>query len=78
MKNRFICAEEVVQELSVSKPYAYKEWKTYKYDSVAISGVEICEANSQSLYLQVPHENGVANIVTLHGQAGVVSGVDQE
>ena len=24
MKNRFICAEEVVQELSVSKPYAYK------------------------------------------------------
>lgn len=54
-----------------------KEWKTYKYDSVAISGVEICEANSQSLYLQVPHENGVANIVTLHGQAGVVSGVDQ-
>lgn len=54
-----------------------KEWKTYKYDSVAISGVEICEANSQSLYVQVPHENGVANIVTLHGQAGVVSGVDQ-
>lgn len=54
-----------------------KEWTTYKYDSVAISGVEICEANSQSLYQQVPHENGVANIVTLHGQAGVVSGVDQ-
>lgn len=24
MKNRFICAEEVAQELSVSKPYAYK------------------------------------------------------
>lgn len=48
-----------------------KEWTTYKYDSVAISGVEICEANSQSLYLQVPHENGVVNIVTLHGQVGV-------
>ena len=57
--------------------FTTEEWKTYKYDSVAISGVEICEANSQSLYLQVPHENGVANIVTLHGQAGVVSGVDQ-
>ena len=54
-----------------------KEWTTYKYDSVAISGVEICEANSESLYLQVPYENGVANIVTLHGQAGAVSGVDQ-
>ena len=24
MNNRFICAEEVAQELSVSKPYAYK------------------------------------------------------
>ena len=24
MKNRFICAEEVAQELSVSKPSAYK------------------------------------------------------
>ena len=24
MKYRFICAEEVAQELSVSKPYAYK------------------------------------------------------
>ena len=24
MKNRFICAEEVARELSVSKPYAYK------------------------------------------------------
>ena len=24
MKNRFICAEEVAQELSVSNPYAYK------------------------------------------------------
>lgn len=31
----------------------------------------------QSLYLQVPHENGVVNIVTLHGQVGVVSGVGQ-
>ena len=24
MKNRFICAEEVAQQLTVSKPYAYK------------------------------------------------------
>ena len=24
MDNKFICAEEVAQELSVSKPYAYK------------------------------------------------------
>lgn len=24
MNNKFVCAEEVAQELSVSKPYAYK------------------------------------------------------
>ena len=24
MNNKFICAEEVAQELNVSKPYAYK------------------------------------------------------
>ena len=24
MKNRFICVEELAQEISVSKPYAYK------------------------------------------------------
>lgn len=27
MNNKFICAEEVAQELSVSKPYAYKPIK---------------------------------------------------
>lgn len=54
-----------------------KEWITYKYDSVAVSGVEICEANSHSLYLQVPHKDGAVNIVTLHGQVGSVSGIDK-
>lgn len=54
-----------------------KEWTTYIYDSVAVSGVEICETNSHSLYLQVPHKDGAVNIVTLHGQVGVVSGVDK-
>ena len=54
-----------------------KEWITYKYDSVAVSGVEICEANSHSLYLQVPHKDGAVNIVTLHGQIGSVSGIDK-
>ena len=42
MKNRFICAEEVAQELSVSKPYAYKlirqlnkELKSMGYHTIA-------------------------------------------
>lgn len=54
-----------------------KEWTTYEYDNVTISGVEICEANANSLYSQIPHKDGTVNIVTLHGQAGTVSGVDQ-
>ena len=40
MKNRFICAEEVAQELSVSKPYAYKlirQSVIYSYVSAAIT-----------------------------------------
>ena len=41
-----------------------KEWATYEYDGVAISGIEICEANAHSLYLNIPHKNGVINIVT--------------
>lgn len=54
-----------------------KEWGTYAYDGVTISGIEISEANANSLYRNVPHYDGVANIVTLHGQVGTTSGVDQ-
>ena len=54
-----------------------KEWTTYKYDSVVVSGVEICEANAHSLYSQIPHKDDSVNIITLHGQAGTVSDVDK-
>lgn len=54
-----------------------KEWTTYEYGNVLISGVEICETNAHSLYSQIPHKDGMVNIVTLHGQTGSVSGVDQ-
>ena len=54
-----------------------KEWATYEYDGVVISGIEICEANAHSLYLNIPHKNGVINIVTLHGQVGSSSDVDE-
>ncbi len=53
-----------------------KEWKTYEYEGVSISGIEICEANARSLYLNVPYKENVINIITLHGQVGSVSGVD--
>ena len=54
-----------------------KEWKTFIYDGAAISGIEICEANAHTLYLNIPHTNGAVNIVTLHGQVGSTSGIGQ-
>lgn len=54
-----------------------REWTSYEYDGTMISGIEICEANAHSLYAQVPHKDGMVNIVTLHGQTGTTSGVDQ-
>lgn len=54
-----------------------KEWKTFIYDGTAISGIEICEANAHTLYLNIPHTNGAVNIVTLHGQVGSTSGIGQ-
>lgn len=54
-----------------------KEWTSYQYDGVAISGVELCETNANSIYVQVPHQEDKVNIITLHGQTGTVSGVDK-
>ncbi len=54
-----------------------REWTSYGYDGVSVSGIEICEANAHSLYSQVPHKDGAVNIVVLHGQAGTACGVDQ-
>lgn len=51
-----------------------REWRTYEYNEVAISGIEICERNAESLYQDVPHKDGVANIITMHGIAGTGSG----
>ena len=51
-----------------------QEWRTYEYNGVAISGIEICERNAESLYQEVPHKEGMANIITMHGMAGTGSG----
>ena len=65
------------QELPANLKTFGKDWTTYEYDGVAVSGIEICEANAHSLYSQIPHKDGAVNIITLHGQVGTVSGVDQ-
>ena len=48
-----------------------RQWRTYEYEGVAISGIEIYNDNASSLYDNVPH------IVTMHGQVSSTVGVDQ-
>lgn len=55
MNNRFICAEEVAQELSVSKPYAYKLIKRLNDELkekgfITISGRVNCQYFNERLY----------------------------
>ena len=51
MKNRFICAEEVAQELSVSKPYAYKLIRQLNEELKAKGFITISgRVNRQSFY----------------------------
>ena len=54
-----------------------RQWMTCRYENVAISGIEICGENAESLYDEVPHEMGCVNILCLHGQTGTTSGLDQ-
>ena len=54
-----------------------REWKSYRYGDVTISGIETCESNAESLYRSIPHPDGSISIVTMHGQTGSASGVDQ-
>lgn len=52
------------------------EWTTYEYGNLAISGIEISDKNSASLYDNIPNIDDCINIVTMHGQVGTSSGVD--
>ncbi len=54
-----------------------KEWKSYQYDDLVISGIEMTADNALSLYRSVPRVQNAVSIVTLHGQVGTASGVDQ-
>lgn len=54
-----------------------REWRTYRYDDVTISGIEIFSENASSLYQNIPNENDCVNIISLHGQNGTTCGVDK-
>ena len=54
----------------------FRQWTTFRYENVAISGIETCGENAESLYDEVPHITNCVNIVCLHGQTGTASGVD--
>lgn len=59
-----------IKELPENLKMFDKKWSTYIYENVAISGVEICKENADSIYDDVPHKEGCVNIVVLHGQIG--------
>ena len=54
-----------------------RQWSTFVYDGVAVSGIELCAENAQTLYEQVPHVEGCTNLVMLHGQIGASSTPEQ-
>lgn len=51
-------------------------WKTYCYDTVAVSGRTL-GSGDESLYESLPHLDGYVNLVTLHGQLTTACGEDQ-
>lgn len=53
-----------------------REWTTFQYENVAVSGVQLCRENGEAIYEAVPHAAGRVNIAVLHGQIGTVSGED--
>lgn len=54
-----------------------KEWKSYSYGGVTVSGIETAGENASSLYSTLSLREGNLNIVTLHGQISPSSGVDK-
>lgn len=50
------------------------KWKTYSYDNIDITGVEINESNATSIYSSLSLNPDRINIVMLHGQESDASG----
>lgn len=47
-----------------------KEWQSYEYGDVVISGIELCAENALSFYSSLVLDKSKINIVMLHGQTG--------
>ncbi len=58
------------------KVFDYK-WTKYEYGDVVISGIEITNENSNSMYSTLSLNKDSINLVMLHGQVGDVSGKDK-
>lgn len=54
-----------------------RQWSTFTYDGVAVSGIELCGENAQTLYEQIPCVEGCINLVMLHGQTGAACTPEQ-
>ena len=79
MKNRFICAEEVAQELSVSKPYAYKLIRQLNEELkekgfITISG----RVNRQYFYERLYGAESPQRDTTMSCKAGREKGKEEE
>ena len=57
--------ENIPQNL---KLFTSKEWTTYKYGNITISGIEFGELNSYEIYSTLMLNKNDINIVTMHGQ----------
>lgn len=53
------------------------QWSSYRYDNVVITGVELDERNSNSIYSSLILNQNDMNIVLMHGQESQYSGKDK-
>lgn len=51
-----------------------KEWKSYRYGEVVVSGVELCDENAVSLYSSLNLNGEDFNVAVMHGEWGSVCG----
>lgn len=79
MKNRFICAEEVAQELSVSKPYAYKLIRQLNEELKAKGFITITgRVNRQYFYERLYGAESPQRDTTMSCKAGREKGKEEE
>lgn len=59
------------------KLFNKEQFTTYKYDNIAISGIEIDANNASAFYSQLSLDENDVNIVMLHGDVSSTTGVDK-